>query len=136
MSSNSSCPESSLDIAGLGHTSIGCVVRYMDQVRCVLVPVAVGQGHLTWILGSRHLSLRVPSLQTFSLSRKAGFIDWCLRRLCFRWMPTRLKAFLELPSGHVWVTVLHLESILKKAMFYTHAYGGRLTNTEFKLQLC
>ena len=34
--------ESSLVVAGLGHTSVGCVARFMDQVGCILVSVAVG----------------------------------------------------------------------------------------------
>ena len=40
-------PESSVGVTELGHTSAGRVHRYMDQVMCVLVPVAVGRGRLT-----------------------------------------------------------------------------------------
>ena len=44
----------SLGIAGQGHISVDCVAQYIDQFGCVLVLVAVGQGHLTWIPGSQH----------------------------------------------------------------------------------
>ena len=44
----------SLGVAWLGHTSDGRVSRYTDLVKCVLVPMAVGRGRLTWIPGSRH----------------------------------------------------------------------------------
>ena len=38
--------------AGLGHTSVGCVSRYMELVGCVLVPVAVGR-RAPWQASSR-----------------------------------------------------------------------------------
>ena len=44
----------SLGVAGLGHISVGRVGRFTDLVGCVLVPVAVGWGRLTWIPGSQH----------------------------------------------------------------------------------
>ena len=38
-----------------GHPSVDRVGRYTDLVGCVLVPVAVSRGSLTWIPGSQHL---------------------------------------------------------------------------------
>ena len=48
------CWESSLVVTGLEHALVGRVLQYKDQVGYVLVMVAVGRGHLTWILGSQH----------------------------------------------------------------------------------
>ena len=45
----------SLNVAGLGHTSVNHVGWYTDLVECVLVPVAVDQGRLIWIPESQHL---------------------------------------------------------------------------------
>ena len=39
---------------GLKHILASRVPQEMDQVKCVLVAVAVSQGYLTWILRSQH----------------------------------------------------------------------------------
>ena len=64
----------------------GRVPWYMDQVKCVLVPVVVGRGRLTWTPGNRHsrhvsedrrsLSPREPFYQGLTLSGGARFIPW------------------------------------------------------------
>ena len=75
--------------AGLGHTSVGCVGRYTDLVRCVLVPLAVSQGHLTWIpvscyscwacQGWHPWTLGDCPPQALTLLGEARFITWRLR---------------------------------------------------------
>ena len=60
--------------AGLGHTLVGYVGRYMDLVGCVLALLAVGQG-APWPASS---SLRRPSPQALTHFGGARFIAWRL----------------------------------------------------------
>ena len=63
---------------GLGHTLVGQVHKYKDQVRCVLVLVALGWGHLTDFKKPAFMS-RGPFSQALILSGGARFIAWHLR---------------------------------------------------------
>ena len=74
----------SLGGAGLGHTSVSRVNRYMDLVGCVLVPVAVGQG--------------APWPASWSLKVLSPKVAWHLGRLFLRGMLMGLRQFLEPPG--------------------------------------
>ena len=71
-------------------THFGRVARYTDQSGYVLVPMAIGRGSLTWILGRRQscrarqnrhprASGRPPS-QALTLVEVVRFIVWRMRR--------------------------------------------------------
>ena len=100
----------SLGVAGLGHPLVGCVGRYTDLVGCVLGPVAVSRGRLTWIPVSRH------SCWVYHLVSAAPL---------FRGMPTGFEAFFG-AAGRVWTH-------LKKALCHCRPVGGK--NDEYQLSL-
>ena len=62
--------------AGLGYTSASRVHSYTDQVGYVLVPVAVGRGHLTWILESQHLCHALKDRRSSILSGRPSGSNW------------------------------------------------------------
>ena len=104
------CEMYHFQVTWLGHTSTSHVHRYTDHVGCVLVPVAVGRGCLTWIPGSRHschahldrhsTNLGAgESIQTLTLLGGTRYIAWCLGGGGLsRRMPTEPMAFLGMPG--------------------------------------
>ena len=106
------------------------VTLISDQVRCVLVPMVVGQGRLTWILGSWHLchtrwdwhslSLRRPSSQALTPSGGASFITWVL----LFWGSTGWAEDIFGAARHVWARVLHLvPTKIRTCAIFTCAWG-------------
>ena len=116
---------------------------YVDQIRCVWVPVAVSQGRLIWIPGSQHschackdkhsLSLWGPSTRALTLSREARFIAWYLRCSFFGecchgsryfWNGRVCVGYGPAPGSHN-----------KKAMCHTHGYMRCSTNIKDCIEL-
>ena len=125
----------------LGHTLIGCVAWYVNQVGCILILVVIGQGRLTWISGNQYSCHACWDRCWASGSRPSGsnplrrarFIAWHLRNPLLEndnWAPSIFGT-----TGRMWVTVLHLVPTIKKAMYHNHAYVGRLTNIRFCFKL-
>ena len=80
-----------LNIAGLGHTSVSCVGRYTDRVGYVLARLTVGWGSF-WPASS---SLREGVPPGFNPPRKGlGLSPGAPEMPLFRWMPTVPVAFL------------------------------------------
>ena len=120
---------------GLGNILAGRVAWYADQVGCVLVPVVISWGCLTWIPGSQQschtswdwlsLSLRGMSSQALTLSSRAIFIAWYLRCLFLGECRQASRHFWNYRVCRLWSCAWFPP---KKAMCHTCLYMGCFTN--------